>query len=908
MKSRILCGRVSWTVAESLLLMALLTSVAGAQAAFNFSPGGFSANNVCASSAPGSCQVLTNTSAPDANNQPTGILPSVTSGGALRLNSALQNQHASAWYYAPVPLNTGFTTAFQFTLSGCNGCGDGMALVIQGDPSGPAAIGYTANGSNLSYGNNDISAATGPNNAILNSLAVELDTYQNTEFADPDSNHIAVQSCGPVNGSGLSPNSADHAYICANGTPANLALQSLSTVPGLSGVSLADGSTHTITVNYLAPGTCTQGCNNFSIYLDSVLVLQTTLDITKQLVLDQSNSAYIGFTSATGAAVENADIVSWSYSQLPLAPITITQPLQPTSTDFNFTSTLSASIDYSQSGSTTSGVFMQGTVQAITDQQFSDLVANTPFQGSTCLHQDLGNNTYACVTTTVLCTTSSNTTPAGSNCPDSGNSPLIGANNVFHGEPAQKPITAPGYLMGKDTALSCAITDAACKGLINIFTGIVGDPTVSGKTKNFNSVLIPVQGVPTPLTLVTPSPMLTNSWTNQPVTLTFSSSVVAPPPSINSNPYSPLPAVASINYSATGANPLAAAAITGPTGSVVIPNTNEGTTVVTFSGTDAVGTVETVVTNSTDSTGTKVVSTAPPTFTIKTDKTPPSVSCVAPAAVWQMTDVAVPCTASDNPTGSGLANSSQASFSLTTAVPAGTETSSASIAAVTVLDVAGNSAAQGPFGPFLVDKKAPTISGLTISPAAPTVGQAVTASYSCADGGSGVVLCGPSGASTIAATANTGTLTSAADGTVGTHTFTVSARDLAGNLSAPVSVNYTVANSPQLSITPSSIAFGTVKKFSLTLKTITVQNTGTLPVVFQSVKLTQTESDGGVGRQFLMLNGCRSQLAAGASCNVKILFAASEVVSATGLVTFVDNAQGSAQTVSITGNVVKGKS
>jgi len=889
MKTSPIFGRIVLTLAGFLLLSASLPEVAVGQAAFNFSPAGFTSTNVCANSVtPASgCQVLTNGSA------------AAIAGGILRLNSANPDQHASAWYHSAQPLNTGFTTAFQFTISNtglCTGCGfpgDGIALVIQGDPAGTGALGYNANGQNMSYGNNDVSAASGAGNAILNSLAVELDTYQNTDYQDPDGNHVAVQSCAsPPSAPAPSPNSADHGYICANSKPALLALQSLP-----AGVSLSDGQTHTITVNYLPPGNCTTACNNFSVYLDSVLVLQTTLDITQQLTLDPNGGAYIGFTSATGAAVENSDIVSWSYSQLPLAPITITQPIQTSTTTFNYTPTLSAIVDYSQSGlpaGTFSGVFMQGTVQSITDQQFSNLVNNTPFQGSTCLHQDLGQGTYACVTTTDLCTTSTNSTPAGSNCPGTL-SALIGTSNIFNADPTQKPIVAPGYIMGKDTATSCGASgDNTCKGLINIFTGITGDPTVTGKTKNFNSVLIPVQGVVQPSTLVTPAPMLNNLWVNQPVVLTLAGTEVVPV--TNLHPPVPLPAVTSINYSVTGANVPSpeSGVITGPTGALTIPAISEGTTVVTFFATDTSGTSEAVVTNSAGQ-----VSTALPTFTIKTDKTAPILNCVAPAAVWRPVDVSVPCSASD--AGSGLANPAQASFSVATAVPAGTETNGAAIPTVTVFDVAGNSASQGPFGPFLVDKKAPAISGLTISPAAPVFGQAVTAAYSCADGGSGVVLCG---SSSFLAIANTGTLTSAVDGSVGTHTFTVNATDLVGNTTAS-SVTYTVSAAPQLSISPTNIAFGNVKKFSVNVKVITVKNTSALPVTFSSIKLTQTESDGGPGREFVMLNGCGSKLAAQKSCAILIGFLADEIVSAAGTVTFVDNASGSPQQVQISGNVVK---
>ncbi|MBA3916228.1 MAG: hypothetical protein H0X25_20765, partial [Acidobacteriales bacterium] len=437
--------------AATLVSIFVILPAASAQS-FSFSVGGFTGSNVCANavSPPPGCQILTDG---------TPSLPVATPDGALRLTTADLNQHGAAWFNVPQPLSTGFTSAFQFQISStglCPSCGfpaDGLALVIQNDPAGTGALGYTGNGSNLSYGNNDNVSASGPGNAISNSLAIELDTHINPEYGDPDGNHIAVQSCGPNNAATLTPNSADHTYICPDGHTAKLALQTLP-----AGVSLSDGNPHTITVNYLPPGTCTTGCNNFSVYLDSTLILQTTLDIEQQLNLGANGSAYLGFTAATGSSVENNDIVSWSFSSLPLAPITINEPLQPAVTNFSYTPTLSSTTDYSQSGldqSVFNGVFMQGTVDTITDQQFADLVNNTPFQGSTCQHQDTGSGTFGCVITTDLCTTSTNNIPSGANCPNTGTNALIIVSNSYDLDPSQKPVTAPGYVMGKDTALSC---------------------------------------------------------------------------------------------------------------------------------------------------------------------------------------------------------------------------------------------------------------------------------------------------------------------------------------------------------------------------------------------------------------------------------------------------------------------
>jgi len=798
---------LSCTLAVATLWIGSVFAPQSASAqSFSFPVGGFSSANVCANSnTPAtSCQVLTNGSP----NQPQAL-----SNGTLRLNGAAQNQHASAWFAVQQPLATGFTTAFQFQISNtnsCSGCsfpGDGLAIVIQNDPAGTGAIGYTGNGQNIAYGNNDVSTASGPGRAILDSLAIELDAYHNAEYGDPDGNHIAVQSCGPNNANTLTPNSADHDYICPDGNAAKLALQSLP-----AGLSLSDGNVHTITVNYLPPGNCTSACNNLSVYFDSTQILQATVDLSKQLNLNGNGGAYVGFTSATGAYVENNDILSWSFSKWPLAPITINQPVQPTVTNFNYTSNLSATTDYSQSGlppTAFQGLFMQGTVQAITDQQFSDLVANTPFQGSTCQHQDTGNGNYSCVTTTDLCTTPSNNVPAGVNCLSTGTNPAISVTNTYNLDPAQRPIIAPGYIMGKDNALSCGPNaDNSCKGLVSIFYSISGDPVAVGHTNNFNSVLIPILGSVQPSTSVTTNPPLTNGWTNGNVTVNFNS--IETVPSNNMNPPAALPTIASINYSATGANlpTPASGTLTGSSGSINIPVTAEGATVISYSATDSSNIIETLITNNGNT-----VSSSTPTFTINVDRTPPTVMCTPPSAAWQATDVVVPCTASDNSGGSGLVGPS--SFTVQTNIPAGTETNNATIAPVTVNDIAGNTSApqpgQGSFGPFEVDKAPPVISGPTISPASPVFGQSVTANYSCTDGGSGVVQCGPSGSGTFPATGNTGLLSSPVDSSVGTHTFTVVAQDLVNNQSVASSVKYTVSPAtPTITwANPAAITYGT---------------------------------------------------------------------------------------------------
>jgi len=799
------------TLSVACLTTLILFSTLAAGQSFNFAPGGFTSTNVCSNAHPtAGCQILT-------NGSPN--LPQVLPNGALRLNTANNNQHASAWFSTVQPLSTGFTTAFQFQITNtgaCRGCSfpaDGIALVIQGDPSGTGALGYTGNGQNISYGNNDLSKAQGPGAAIKNSLAVELDTFFNADYSDPDGNHIAVQSCGPNTANSLLPNSADHGYICQSGNSAKLALQSLP-----SGLSLSDGNPHTITVNYLPPGAdCGTACNNFSVFFDSTLILQMTVDLTQQLYLTTATSnsntaatgALIGFTASTGGSVENNDILSWSFSQLPLAPITIPEPLQTTQTQFNYSPTLISTVDYSQSGlpqTAFNGVVMQGTSQAITDDQFSALVANTPFQGTTCLHQDVGQGVFSCVATTDLCTTSSTNSPSGANCPNTGTSALIGTTNTFNSDPTQRPFTNPGYIMGKDTALTTctANDDNTCKGLQNIFQSISGDPAVVGRTKDFNSILIPIEGVLQPSTAVSTTPPLNQGWTNGPVTVNFNSTESVP--SNNTNPPSTLPTVAQIIYSSTGVNlpSPASGTLTGPTGSISVPGTTEGATTITYQGLDSAGTLETIVTTD----GSNQVSTAQPMLTINVDKTNPTFNCTPPAATWQAGDVSVNCTASDNANGSGLATPSP--FASSTSVPVGTETNMAQTIPVNVSDIAGNTVVAGPFGPFWVDKKAPVINPPSLS-TSPVFGQPAVINFSCSDGGSGVVSCGPQGSPTFGATPLFNGSVNADTSSAGSKSVTLYSQDLVGNPAPAYVFNYNVAQAvPVVSwATPVPITYGT---------------------------------------------------------------------------------------------------
>jgi DNA/RNA endonuclease G (NUC1) len=163
------------------------------------------------------------------------------------------------------------------------------------------------------------------------------------------------------------------------------------------------------------------------------------------------------------------------------------------------------------------------------------------------------------------------------------------------------------------------------------------------------------------------------------------------------------------------------------------------------------------------------------------DVNPPVVHCAAPDGLWHGDNVAVTCTASDSE--SGLAHAADASFSLFTSVPSGTDDANASTDSRVVCDVVGNCATAGPIAGNMIDRKAPGVS--VTAPANGGVYQfnkTALAAFGCADGASGVATC-------------TGTVANGAafdTSSIGTKSFVVTATDAVGNAST-TTVSYSVA-------------------------------------------------------------------------------------------------------------------
>ena len=173
-----------------------------------------------------------------------------------------------------------------------------------------------------------------------------------------------------------------------------------------------------------------------------------------------------------------------------------------------------------------------------------------------------------------------------------------------------------------------------------------------------------------------------------------------------------------------------------------------------------------------------VTSLSPFAAGLPVDTTAPSISCAAAPQGWSTSNITIACTAQD--AGVGLANAADATFSLTTNVPPGSETANASTDAREVCDAAGNCASTPLITGIKIDRKSPVA---TI--AAPTnrhyiLNEIVAAAFSCVDGG---VVASCQG------TAANGTPIDTAS--VGAKTFTVTAVDGAGQ-TYTASTSYTV--------------------------------------------------------------------------------------------------------------------
>jgi hypothetical protein len=157
----------------------------------------------------------------------------------------------------------------------------------------------------------------------------------------------------------------------------------------------------------------------------------------------------------------------------------------------------------------------------------------------------------------------------------------------------------------------------------------------------------------------------------------------------------------------------------------------------------------------------------------------------------------------------------------------------------------------------------------------------------------------PAGASaTFSASSITGsggsTLTISA-GTAAAGMYTINVTGTSGTLAHTTTITLIISSVSQLSVTPSSLSFGTVPRFSLLYKAVTLKNLGTTAVSISKVSITPgAGTDRG---DFIAISLCGSSLAAARSCPIYVVLFASDLGSLSAILNIPNNAVGSPQTV-----------
>ena len=182
----------------------------------------------------------------------------------LRLTPDAGSQAGSAFSTATVSA-TGFATTFEFRITKTDGWGaDGIVFVIQ-----PVSSSSGSSGGGIGY------------EGITPSVGVEFDTFINT--GDPSDSHVGIDLNGVVT-------HPDPGYVSA--------------LP----VQLDDGDKWTAWVDYNGQ-TVEVRTNTTGVRPAEPLL---TRDVNVATLFGQ-DTAYIGFTSATGGFSAAHDVVSWSY-------------------------------------------------------------------------------------------------------------------------------------------------------------------------------------------------------------------------------------------------------------------------------------------------------------------------------------------------------------------------------------------------------------------------------------------------------------------------------------------------------------------------------------------------------------------------------------------------------------------
>jgi hypothetical protein len=226
-------------------------------------------------------------------------------GTVLRVTPAAGSQSGAVYSTTAVSLgsNATFSTQFQFRFTNPGGWdpADGITFLLSTNTTGLGAGG-------VGIGYEGVSG---------NSVAIEFDTYNNGSSDGNSSNHVAIDTSGNLTDTDLTNVYGNPSCgFPTGGTPD----QNSYLVPGcmsngdLWTVNISyDGAHLTVTLSDPAEGTSFTAINSYAINLASLL---------------GQNTAFVGFSSGTGAGWENHDIVNWTFANT--AQLGGTTPTTPT--------------------------------------------------------------------------------------------------------------------------------------------------------------------------------------------------------------------------------------------------------------------------------------------------------------------------------------------------------------------------------------------------------------------------------------------------------------------------------------------------------------------------------------------------------------------------------------------------
>ncbi|MBQ5939618.1 PEP-CTERM sorting domain-containing protein [Massilia sp. AB1] len=212
-------------------------------------------------------------------------------GKVMRLTPDNWSQSGAVYSSSAVQLgaNATFSTTFQFRFTGNSQPADGMAFVLAASPNG-----LGVGGGGIGY------------QGVQNAFVIEFDTYDNGSWDGFSANHVGISTNGSTNTSWTSDVYQRKACF------------GLSTDTGC----MSNGNLWTVKVEY-----------------DGALLSMSMRDETKsddflaydKLAIDiasvlGTNQAYVGFTSATGAASQNHDLLNWTFADTAELPVDVPEP------------------------------------------------------------------------------------------------------------------------------------------------------------------------------------------------------------------------------------------------------------------------------------------------------------------------------------------------------------------------------------------------------------------------------------------------------------------------------------------------------------------------------------------------------------------------------------------------------